>query len=49
MNIHHISAERLTLDRVRQILTEGFKLELSEDASNRISRCREYLDNKMKN
>ncbi|MBO7213697.1 MAG: histidine ammonia-lyase [Rikenellaceae bacterium] len=49
MNIHQISAQRLTLDRVRQILAEGFKLELSEDASNRISRCREYLDNKMKN
>lgn len=49
MNIHQISAQRLTLDRVRQILSEGFKLELSEDASNRISRCREYLDNKMKN
>jgi histidine ammonia-lyase len=49
MNIHHISADRLTLDRVRQILNENFKLALSEDACNRISRCREYLDNKMKN
>ena len=48
MNIHYISAERLTLDRVRQILNENFKLELSEDACNRITRCREYLDNKMK-
>lgn len=46
--IHHISSEWLTIDKVSQLLQPGVKLELSDDARNRIIRCREYLDNKMK-
>ena len=45
--IHHISAEYLTVDRVREILENNIKIDLSEDAKKRIVRCREYLDNKM--
>ena len=45
--IHHISAESLTVDRVREILENNIKIDLSEDAKKRIVRCREYLDNKM--
>ena len=45
--IHHISAEHLTVDRVREILENNIKTDLSEDAKKRIVRCREYLDNKM--
>ena len=45
--IHHISAEHLTVDRVREILENNIKIDLSEDAKKRIVRCREYLDNKM--
>lgn len=47
MNYHHISAEHLTIDRVEEILDEGLKLDLSDDARQRIQRCREYLDQKM--
>ena len=47
MKVHHISAERLTIDRVRQIIEEHYRWELSDDARHRIARCREYLDEKM--
>ena len=33
--IHYISAERLTIARVEEILTKGYKLALSEDAVKR--------------
>lgn len=45
--VHSISAERLTLDRIQEIVTKGYKLELSDDARKRIEGCRNYLDNKM--
>lgn len=44
---HYISAERLTINKVAEILATGCKLALSEDAKTRITRCREYLDEKM--
>ena len=47
MEIHHISAERLTLGRVREIIENRIPLALSEDARQRILRCRNYLDEKM--
>lgn len=47
MEIHHISAERLTLGRVRAIIENCIPLALSEDARQRIIRCRSYLDEKM--
>lgn len=46
--IHYISAERLTISRVEEILTKGFKLALSENAKHLITNCRRYLDEKMK-
>ena len=48
MNIHYISAERLTIERVGEIIDNNIPIALSQDAKNRIVRCREYLDNKMK-
>ena len=45
--IHQISAQRLTIDRVEEILTRGEKLALSEYAVARIEKCRKYLDDKM--
>ena len=45
--IHHISAEHLTIERIGEIIKNGYKLELSDDAHNRIVRCREYLDKKI--
>lgn len=47
--IHHIGAEHLTIARVEEILTKGYKLALSDDAVERINHCREYLDKKMEN
>ena len=47
MEIHYISAERLTIERVGEILENNITIALSKDAENRILRCREYLDNKM--
>lgn len=45
--IHKISAEHLSIERVGEIIKNGYKIELSDDARNRIVRCREYLDKKI--
>ena len=46
--IHQISAGHLSIEQIGEIIEKGTKLELSEDARHRIVRCREYLDNKIK-
>ena len=45
--IHHISYERLTIERVREIIEKGYKLDLGEEAKADIEKCRKYLDTKM--
>ena len=45
--IHQINSEWLTIARVNEVLTKGYKLELSENAKRRITNCRKYLDDKM--
>ena len=47
MDIHYISAERLTIARVGEIIHNRSQIALSADAAARIVRCREYLDDKM--
>ena len=47
MNKHLISAEHLTIQRIEEIIDKGYKLELSDDARQRIVHCREYLDKKI--
>lgn len=47
MNIHQISAEHLTIEKIGEIIQGGYKLELSDDARQRITHCREYLDKKV--
>ena len=47
MEQHYISAERLTVARLREILDRRMPIALSEDARQRITRCREYLDRKI--
>lgn len=49
MEHHHITAEHLSVGRVREILERRLPLALSDDARARIVRCREYLDRKMEN
>lgn len=44
---HIISAEHLSIERVGEIIKKGYKLELGDDARQRIQRCREYLDKKI--
>ena len=45
---HKISAEHLTVERIDEIISNGYKLELSDEARRRITHCREYLDKKIK-
>lgn len=45
--IHKISADHLTIERIGEVVYNGYKLELSDDARNRIIRCREYLDERI--
>lgn len=45
--IHKISAEHLSIERVGEIIYNGYKIELSDDAKQRIERCRNYLDEKI--
>ena len=47
MNIHYISAEHLTIERIGEIIKNGYQLALSDDARERIIRCRKYLDEKI--
>ena len=47
MEVHHISSALLTIDRVEQIIKNGMHLALSDDARERIVRCREYLDRRV--
>ena len=41
MKIHSISAEHLTIQRIGEIISEHYKLQLSDDARARIQYCRE--------
>jgi histidine ammonia-lyase len=45
--IHQISAEHLTIEQVGEIIYNNYKIEISEDAKQRIKRCRNYLDKKI--
>jgi len=47
MNTHSISNTRLDIATVKTILQENYQLALSEDAKQKITSCRTYLDNKV--
>ena len=49
MTTHYISSKELTFKQVNEIITNGYKLALSDDAIARIQKCRDYLDKKMEN
>lgn len=49
MKKHKISNKPLTLKTVHEITTENMQLELSSDATKKIKKCRDYLDEKVKN
>ena len=46
--IHYISPERLTIERVGEILDKKMTLALSDESVERINRCRQFLDDKIK-
>ena len=45
--MHYIDSSLLTINKVREIVFEGKKLGLSEEATSKIERCRTYLDEKV--
>lgn len=47
MNTHYISTKKLTVSRISEIISNGDRLELSQEAATAVKRCREYLDSKM--
>ncbi len=47
MKVHQISSKHLSIDDVKRIVSEGYKIALSAEAKKRIQDCRDYLDNKM--
>jgi histidine ammonia-lyase len=46
MATHHISSQHLDFDTLKKIISENYQLALSDDAVQRINKCRSYLDNK---
>ena len=48
MNTHYISKEILGFEDIENILNNKQVIELSQQATDSIIKCREYLDNKMK-
>ncbi|HTF18424.1 MAG TPA: aromatic amino acid lyase, partial [Chryseolinea sp.] len=48
MPLHLISDEQLTLQTIATFLSGGVSVALSESSSRQISRCRAYLDEKLK-
>ena len=49
MTIHHISQSHLSIEKVKELTDRKIKIALSEEAEAKISRCRQYLDDKMAN
>ncbi|OYT14067.1 MAG: histidine ammonia-lyase [Bacteroidetes bacterium 4572_114] len=47
MKTHQISSKLLNFEDVERIIKEGYRLTLSEEATSKIIKCREYLDRKM--
>lgn len=48
MKEHLISTAPITIDQVESILATGAKLKLSDEATEKIQHCRNYLDQKIK-
>lgn len=45
---HYISSELLSIEAISEVIYQGKKLALSEEAIVNIEKCRKYLDDKMK-
>ncbi len=47
MSIHYLGEERLSLPQITKIIAEKHSIELSENAIERIEKCRKYLNDKL--
>ena len=47
--VHSISDKTITLEVLNRILSNNIKIELSKEAKEKIQKCRQYLDDKLKN
>lgn len=47
MNVHHISSEHLSIEKIAEIINSNARIELSDSTVERIKKCRKYLDDKM--
>jgi len=47
--IHKISTEQLTIEKIKEIIENNYRLELSDEAKSKVQKCRQYLDDKMQN
>ncbi|MGG7036444.1 MAG: histidine ammonia-lyase [Flavobacterium sp.] len=46
-NTHYISTDALSLEKLQEIISQNRRLSLSEEAKEKIQKCRTYLDEKM--
>ena len=47
--VHSISDKTITLEILNRILSNNIKIELSKEAKDKIQKCRQYVDDKLKN
>lgn len=47
MSTHYINGDKLSLSKVKEILSNDMQIQLSDNAKNRIVKCRQYLDKKI--
>ncbi len=47
MDHHIISTAHLSIERIEEIISKNIKLKLSDEAIQKINRCRAYIDNRM--
>lgn len=48
VSTHLISSDKLTLEKIQEIISGDYKLQLSDESRDKIIACRNYLDNKLK-
>ncbi len=48
MKVHYINSAKLSLSKIEEIISQSYKIELSDEAKANIINCRSYLDNKIK-
>ncbi len=47
METHHIDSQPIGFDVIRKVLDPDVRLQLSDEARQRVARCREYLDDRI--